>query len=313
MGGNIIICGAPRAGTTSLYRYLAAHPEVVISNKKEMNFFLGGSYPESEYKEASYDIYKQQFGDVDSSQWTLEASPAYMHPWLSKKVACRLKKVVPNAKLIFLLRDPILRALSQYNVDKRAALISSDVSFEEYVEMCLNESHSRLIVDGADVPERVALEIGCYSSILRDYFSCVDRENILVVFLEVLEKNPRSEMRRVCHHIGLDSGFYDSYSFSRENRYLQPRSRIFYKMMAALNQFSEPILNRSLSARRLLRSIYNALNSKENRVEDGVSVSVYERLLRYYAPYNSELIKQLEADLEMGDMPGWIAKPRDVL
>lgn len=104
---TFLIVGAMKAGTTSLFRHLGTHPDVSISATKETNFFLG----RHEY-ERGLDWYRDQF---DSSRPARgEASPNYTkrHAWSG--VAERIATILPEIRLIFVARDPIVRITSHY-------------------------------------------------------------------------------------------------------------------------------------------------------------------------------------------------------
>lgn len=105
---DFIIMGAQRAGSTSLYEYIAQHPEVQISARKEVHFF-------DIYYERGVSWYRSHFPFRShlktNHRITGEASPYYMiHPHCPD----RIQNLLPNVKLIFLLRNPVDRAISHY-------------------------------------------------------------------------------------------------------------------------------------------------------------------------------------------------------
>ena len=128
---DFIIVGAMKSGTTSLFHYLAAHPQVVAPQHKEIHFF------DNQYEKGE-NWYRRHFPlrttmRLKENAITGESSPYYMlHPLAPE----RMKEVVPEAKLIFLLRDPVERAISHYFFMRRFG--EEDRSFEEAVR----ESHS---------------------------------------------------------------------------------------------------------------------------------------------------------------------------
>jgi hypothetical protein len=110
---SYIIIGAQRCGTTSLHNYMMQHPNVVPSYKKEIKYF-DSNYQKGERWYRSHFPYE---GEMANNQLiTGEGSPYYIfHP----KVAQRVSKMLPNIKLIALLRNPIDRAYSHYQLGVR--------------------------------------------------------------------------------------------------------------------------------------------------------------------------------------------------
>ena len=103
---NFIIIGCQRCGTTSLYTYLAQHPQILTPIKKEMDFF-------SWHFDRGIDWYLAHFPPMPPGEQFLtgEASPSYFD---SREAPERLYSLFPDAKLIVLLRNPVDRAISQF-------------------------------------------------------------------------------------------------------------------------------------------------------------------------------------------------------
>lgn len=105
---HAIIIGTQKAATTSLFDYLTQHPQVVGSFKKELHFFDD----ENQYQQGA-SKYKNSFPKVDRSKYLIEATPSYLY---HSKVPERIKRYSFEPKLICVLRDPIDRAYSAYNM-----------------------------------------------------------------------------------------------------------------------------------------------------------------------------------------------------
>ncbi len=103
---SFLIIGAMKAGSTSLFRWLGTHPDVALPQEKEPNFFSD----ERRYRRGR-GWYEALFPDEGI---TGEASVGYTDPFVSAKAAARAAELLPDAKLIFLHRDPIERMRSHY-------------------------------------------------------------------------------------------------------------------------------------------------------------------------------------------------------
>tara|TARA_B110000285_G_C15024997_1_gene563674 strand:- start:137 stop:943 length:807 start_codon:yes stop_codon:yes gene_type:complete len=104
---SFVIIGAMKSGTSSLHNYLASHPDLVPSTVKETDFFTTDSSFE---KGRSW--YEKKF--KGTGKYAFEASPNYAKRHLFPNVSKRMHSLLPEAKLIFILRDPIERAVSHY-------------------------------------------------------------------------------------------------------------------------------------------------------------------------------------------------------
>jgi succinoglycan biosynthesis protein ExoL len=105
---DFVCVGAMRAGTTALYDYCAEHPEIGVSATKETDFFI-----KTENWHRGVDWYKRLF--PTKTKVCGEFSPNYTRAFVFPNVPERMHKVLPNAKIIYIVRHPVDRAISQYN------------------------------------------------------------------------------------------------------------------------------------------------------------------------------------------------------
>src|ERR671929_75877 len=108
---NFFIIGAMKSGTTALYYYLEQHPEVYMSPVKEPNFFC--SQEQKNGADAVTDIraYERLFRGVLGETAVGEASHCYLY---EPRAAAAIRRCVPEAKLLAILRNPIDRAFSHF-------------------------------------------------------------------------------------------------------------------------------------------------------------------------------------------------------
>ncbi|TCJ15544.1 sulfotransferase, partial [Rubrobacter taiwanensis] len=125
---DFLVIGAGKAGTTSLYYYLRQHPQVYMSPTKETNFFaLEGQRvafrgPGVEERINAWTItelseYERQFAGVRGERAVGEVCPLYLY---SERAAERIKRHVPEVRLIAVLRDPAERAYSSFLMLRRS-------------------------------------------------------------------------------------------------------------------------------------------------------------------------------------------------
>ena len=178
--GNLptFICiGAMKCGTTSLHAYLDTHPEVCMSSPKETGFFL-------ERNDSDLDWYRQCFSG--SAQAYGETSTDYAkHPGFGG-VPERMNSLLPDIKLLYLVRDPIERAVSQYVHDRALGLVEGPV---EKV-LCPPE-------------ESLYVNVSRYHYQLSQYLEYYDWENICVIESEHLRNARVETLSEIFEFIGV--------------------------------------------------------------------------------------------------------------
>lgn len=196
-----IIIGAQKAGTTSLFKYLRQHPNILPAHKKEVKFFdcnfgRGLNWYRSHFPYAS---------ELQEGRITGEASPHYLsHPLAPQRVA----SILPDVKLIALLRNPVERAYSHYqlNVRRRRERLSFAEALEQE-EARLGDILQR-IRSGEEVPLFNFLHYaytykGMYAEQLENWLAVFPREQILILKSEDLFTNPAAVFAQVLAFLGL--------------------------------------------------------------------------------------------------------------
>lgn len=204
---NFLVIGAAKAGTTALYYYLKQHPQIYMSPEKEPKFFAlegdkldfrGPGDRENINKSAITDIetYRQLFKGVTNEIAIGEASPLYLY---SPKAAERIKKYIPHAKLIAILRNPIERAYSGYIMHVREGRETA----KDFAE-ALQEEETRILNNWG---WGHYVNVGFYHTQLKRYLDLFDREQIRVYLYEDLKTNPISLVQDIFRFLGVDDTF----------------------------------------------------------------------------------------------------------
>lgn len=207
----LIVAGAPRCGTTSLFNYLSSHPEVNAATTKEVRFFLDEGYPLPRACCFAQGLseYARYFPgwEACNEKVLMEASPDY----LFSKTALRVREVLPNARLVFILRNPKERLVSCYRYAMQRGFLEKTATFENYVE--------RQLVDEVttDTPLHFrSLEQGRYEHYLKPFREQMGGQ-LLVIDFERLRHKPEKVMRDVALFAGIDPHYYENYPFTIEN------------------------------------------------------------------------------------------------
>lgn len=296
---NVLIAGTGRAGSTSLFRYLSAHPDVCGSRKKELMFF-------NTHKECSsshLDEYEANFSHCDKNhKIIIEASPQYI-VW-GNEVAHIIARILPQVKLIFILREPVERLHTIYHNENNINDQLSEITFDDFVEMA---------IDGAGENDKSELELrfnyylhtGCYAQQLASYYDHFDADQIQVFFFDDFKNNTYNFIDNVCEFLDIDSGFYRSYNFTIENKTRSFKNSGIHKMAYQINRNLEGYLNSMPRLRQRLRSLYMLINEQPKN-SNSMSNTARDTLNDFYRPYNQELRQLLNRQSNINDLPKWI-------
>lgn len=228
-----IIIGAQKAGTTSLFKYLRLHPNVIPAHKKEVKFF------DCNYSKG-LDWYRSHFpytGDIKDNEITGEASPHYIaHPLSPRRIA----ETLPQVKLIALLREPVARAYSHYQLNVRRK--REELSFEEAIDQEAERTAGMLekIKAGKNIPlynflHYSYLSKGLYADQLANWMEVFPFQQILILKSEDLFAHPEQVFLQVLAFLGLpawEPGQYDRFnpgSYSEIRPEVHARLKEFFK------------------------------------------------------------------------------------
>lgn len=170
--------GAQKCASSWLYDILADHPETALSEKKELDFF-------SYRYEQGYGWYERQFPDKPGAKAVGEISPSYFN---EASVPERAKLYSPDLRILLSLRDPVDRALSQHRHQIRIGMVPGpDYRFETAL---------------ADNPSYI--EQGRYATHLSRWLDHFPGNQVLVVLMEDIRKDPEATARKVYVFLGID-------------------------------------------------------------------------------------------------------------
>lgn len=299
---DIIIAGVGRCGTTSLFRYLAAHPDICITPRKEeaLIYRIPGISKDQFVK------YYQDNVTCEKGNLLLEASPQYVLN--SAFFAPRLAEFLPKAKILFMLRDPVQRLYSVYRAVSRRIFLGEDFSI--YIQQSLKLAYgcNVKVSDFDDLEKRTYSEIyrGNYWPLLEPYFKSFGTDRIFIGFLEILESNPVQFMENLTSFLGLEGEFYQRFTFTRENPAPRVRWPGIYRLALNINMALEPYLNRAPGVRRMLRTLHFWINKPQGDTLEELSFAREKYLDDFYREANRELRSRLEELFPDILLPEWL-------
>ena len=189
---NFFIVGAPKAGTTSLYRYLQQHPQIYFPEKKEPHYFSYTIIPDDHFRKPIRDKkkYLKLFENAKDEKIIGESSTSYL---ADPKAADLIHEVSPNARILISLRDPVERIFSTYLMLKRLYKIKS--SFNEQIQKEYNQNEFSV--------SDLKLKRGLYSKHVKRYFDIFDSKQIKIIIFEEWIKNPKSIVEEILKFLDL--------------------------------------------------------------------------------------------------------------
>jgi hypothetical protein len=205
---DFIIIGAQKSGTTSLYSYLSQHPQLVPSINKEVHFFDGGLNPNVDTFDKGEVWYRAHFPlnrNMSNNKKTFESSPLYIfNPFAPQ----RISDLIPEVKLIAILRNPVERTISHYFHEKR----NDRESLPIMEALQSEEKRLKPVIDKQDYKNNIFIRHsyksrGLYHEQLKRYLNYFPMSNILVINSASLFTHPHDTLRRIFQFVGVDTEF----------------------------------------------------------------------------------------------------------
>ncbi|GAB2974280.1 sulfotransferase family protein [Nocardioides montaniterrae] len=224
---NFFIIGAAKAGTTSLHYYLDQHPDLFMAEAKELHYFCDPRFAEWE------SLYRAHF-PVDAVRRG-EGSTLYTRSPAIPGVAARIAATVPDAKLIYLVRDPVERALASWREER------FHVTERRPAEVAFAHPED---------PHNAYVAASRYAEQLDNYLEHFPREQVLVLDQRELATDAAAVVARVVEFLGLPA-----YDIDTTTRYNEGGTKLEYGGLGHRLRFSAP----ARAVRRMPAPVRNAV------------------------------------------------------
>ncbi len=236
---DFLVAGVPKAGTTALHAALSRHPGLYLSPIKEPKFFLtdgppparGGPGDALTYREHVWerDKYEALFSAAPPGVPRGEATPLYLY---DPDAMGRIHRLIPHAKLIVILRDPVERAHSNWTHLWSAGL----EPVGDFVQAC-GEEDRRIAAGWASFWHYTGL--GRYGEQLTRAFSLFPREQVLVLRYRLLIDEPAATLSRICGFLGVETGVLSE--IPRENVTAHPEHTLVHRAVSVGMRASDTV------------------------------------------------------------------------
>lgn len=291
---NFLIIGAAKAGTTALYKYLQQHPQIYMTPTKETNFFAFegeavdfqgiGDIALKDFSITDLKSYQAQFAGVTTEKAIGEACPSYLY---YPQAASRIKKYVPDARLIVILRNPIERAYANF-----LHTVRDD-----------REPHTDFALALQDEAVRIAngwewfwhyIQVGFYGKQLQHYYETFPHCQIKVYLYEDLKANAIALLQDIFRWLEVDDTFVPNMAL-RPNKSGMPKNKLLHQILTKPNPV-KTLLKPLFPARIRQKIQHQNLNTPE------LSQEVREQLLDIYRADILQCQDSIDRDLK-----SWLA------
>ena len=295
---QLMIVGAQKAGTSSLLRYLAQHPDIHTHAQPELTFFL----QEREYTRgyewafAKYFVAESTHGEIEDKQ-LIAKNVMVMH---SPEVMQRIHKHNPAMHLVVLLREPVARAYSAYWWARRRGW----ENIKTY-EDALAAEEARVNEDWFKWRQCAYQHNGIYYPHVKNLITQFGSSQVHCILTDDLKENAETVCQQLFERIGIRSDFKPLIG-ERHNRAAMPRSErfnfLFTQFLASHNPIRKAIrkLVPDATAYKLRKAVLDWNDKPQkgiNSVPPPINPETREHQMAYFKPFNEQLAELLGRDL----------------
>jgi len=284
---DVMIIGAQKAGTTYLKNILSRHPEISTHIQTEFSYFRD----DKEYEKDYITVYRKSFRKNRLKAKIVLAKNAGIYD--SRKALERLRQHNPECKIILIMREPVSRAVSSFNMELFNGWLHRD--FEELKTIIENNKHD-------DVLYQLFINLGLYINhikVLKEYFP---ENNIKYFLFEDLQKNPHQLFNETCEWLNIDSQISPQLKTER-NASRKARSQFYATVLNKLRKKNNPFKKaaKTVLPYTIFTRIGNFLikSNKSNKLPEPVSKDMKLFLYQYFKPFNNKLQKETGINLDL--------------
>jgi Sulfotransferase domain len=296
---NLIVAGTSKAGSSSLFYWLEAHPEVYGAASKETFYFMDSDStlfkPEASYHLHGLDGYQAFFPNCpEEAKIVVEATPHYIY---QKTALDFFASCDPQPHIIFLLRKPSKRIFSDFSFTQNyLGYLDSRLTFNRVTDLLLNDGRDRLEDLGYSNQDFLKqwledqLPNNRYYEVINRWAKHFPPEKIQILLFEKMVANPVETLCSVSERLGIDANFYREFHFEKRTQTMAIKNKLVHQLLLKF----APYLSTS-KLRSTLKSMYFKLNSSAVKPAELESL---RRLDDYFRPHNQLLAEAFNLNLD---------------
>lgn len=297
---NALLVGPGRTGTTSLFKYLSRHENIIPSRDKETQVFR----PAILGQPVDVGNYKGQFSDC-AAGCRLDGSPSYFQG--GRKVADAIAKHCPNSRVVITLRDPVERLVSNYNHIKAKHIFNNSYSFENYITSIIDVYERGFLSEGDFMFS--GLVESMYRPLLAEWVGVLGPDAILVCFSENIVADPAANVSRILQHFGVNEDVAVLGAYPDTNKSHVVRNPGVHRLAVRLSASLDRNLFALPGAKTFAQRLYYGLNGGKGGDETALRNRAAALLQKFgYDPAElREMISELNA---VTPLPNWVRRSR---
>lgn len=306
---DFIIGGERRSGSTTLYRILAAHPQVNMYHESDMDYFIKNALFSSKkwyidfdrdedwYATHSKEEYLSLFEGLFEEGKIVGQKDADLLFW--KPAHRRLKEFLPDTKFIFVLREPISRAESQYwnEFAKGRETLTFEEALKKEQERSRESHYGKLHLN--------YMERGKYIESIRHFREYFPDDQVLIVILEKLKSNPDEELRKIADFLNISFEGFEEVKRTHSNHQEVYKIKEKYKntpvekFINFYDRVVEALIVRLLPPDKEIRDAYRYKLKKLGKVSARSTSPMKEETKKMLADYYEKSNRELESFLNI--------------
>lgn len=263
----VIIIGAMKSGTTSLFKHLTQHPDIITTHKNEARFF-------TKHYDKGIEFYKTLWPtDNRKNVVYVEATPSYSKAHLHEGIPQKIYNNFPKARLIYILRNPIKRTESNYR---------------QY----MNDTGDRRGIN-THLPEEL-IKSSMYFFQISKFLECFDKSQIKILKTSDVKNNPKDQLKILCDFMGVKP--YDFKNLEVQYGDSKVTNSKFYQDYRK-HRILQPIA--SLIPQKLKYNLIKLISKKEYIENDlwKLNEENYEKLKNRFSQDNDKLVQEFGINL----------------
>lgn len=300
---NLLVAGVPKAGTTSLFGYLAQHPDICGATVKEVGYFHAWD-PGSPNAGARPNVeeYRAHFAHCAGARYAMEATPSYCYG--RQPVIDAIRELLGSPKIILSLRNPTDRLWSGYTFQRSKGNLGHLDSFESYVDEALK--HHRAGTDRTGGRRLQGLATGFYADYLPAWIQAFGKD-LRVIFAEELGSDPVAVLSELFRWLGVDPLPPGELDLGSRNVTVHARSSRMARAVFGMKRAGDRLGVLPRQIREPLRRAYLGMNTRP--ADEKLSPAMRIRVDELYEASNRATADALRAH-GMNALPPWLEPAR---
>jgi len=298
---NLVVAGAPKCGTSSLYRWLADHPQACGSEPKETFYLMDEGHPlarrGADFRARGLEGYSEFFANCKTdARVRFEATTHYIYQRTALEV---LSSLPTRPRIAFLLRKPSERVYSSFRYSQNnLANVRRDLTFARFIELSKANGNAAdadwdALAGASAYVLRNDVRYSRYVEYIKLWVERFGRGRVDVLLLEDMKSNPRAFMKKFAERVGIEESFYDSYDFPVKNETFGVKYPSLHRGVRRLNE-----LVPAASLKGALRRVYlRAQSGGASAGRTPEDARALEELEREFRPFNRRLAGELGLNL----------------